>query len=837
MNKIILLLAFLLTAGVATQAQSFGQYINAAEEALNGKDYYSAMKYYEEALKIQPKKVDVRFQYANAARLINAYEVAETAYEEVRTEAKVEDYPLLNFWLAEVKQKLGKYAEARELYALFREQNLGNEDVATYYLQRAEKEVRDATWAAEEVEKPSNIEVTHLGDEINSEYSEFGSFIKGDTLFYTSFKYKKENSEKIADRLYNKLLISVNGEEAELWDEVNETNRHTAHTSFNTDESRFYYTLCDYKEKTGAEIICDIYYREKQADGSWGPAVRLPESVNLEGYNSTHPAIGLDMQTNMEYLFFASDRPGGQGEMDIWWSPIAEDGTVGEPQNLEAINTRYSDITPFFHNPTQTLYFSSEGHQGLGAYDVFKTKRANNDWQAIENVGHPVNSSFNDIYFALNDDGSRAYFSSNRYGSYFMEEENKICCNDLYAADFDMDVEFLALTLDELTDTDLIGSTVELFELTDDGRQVPIETKTNTLDNTFPFTVYRGKKYLLKALRSDYMPVTTTIDIDVEAPEQITRELRLTPITVELNALAFDLDTELPLTGVTVYVTETSEDGEERVLKRTNELGNDFTFDLELNKNYQVSATKPGYDPLGEDLNFDTYDLDEPETFNAELYLKRTSFGDYLPLAIYFDNDLPDRRSNSTSTDKNYAETVAPYYDRKEQYLDVYTEPMEEEEQFLTGQRYESFFDREVKKGYEDLRDFANALLQFLEQSPENTVEVQLKGFASPRANSTYNYNLSRRRIESVENFFRQYEDGALRPFFESKQLIIGEQPFGENEAPNFVNDILENERESIYSLSASLERRVEIIEVKTMRGNFGEPESSQQNMKSALKR
>jgi len=837
MNKLFHILALLLLTGVVAEAQSYSQYINAAEEALNGKDYYSAMKYFEKALEIQPKKMDVRYQYADAARLIGAYEVAESAYETVRQTNSVKNFPLLDFWLAEIKQKLGNYERARQLYAIFRETNLGNEDVPTYYIQRAEKEEKDAIWAANQVEEADRVDVKHLGREVNSEYSEFGSFIQGDTLYYTSFKFAKEDQKKESDRLYNKLLISVNGEEGELWTEVNESGRHTAHTAFNAAGNRLYYTICEYKNKTGAEITCEIYYRNRNDDGNWSAPIRLPDYINMEGFTTTHPAVGWDQNTDTEYLFFSSDRPGGKGESDIWWSPINEEGAVGPPENLEVINTRYNDITPFFHNPSQTLYFSSEGHQGLGAYDLFKSEKRKDDWGVIENLGHPINSSFNDIYFSLNEEGDLGYFSSNRYGSFFLEKENKICCNDLYAAEFDLSVEFLALTLDAETGKDLLGSTVEIFELTEDGREVPIDKKTNALDNTFPFRVLRDKEYVIRALRNDYMPLETTVKIDKQAPEHITEELRLAPITVTLEALTFDLDTELPLSGATVTVTEISENGEERVMENTNEFGNDFTFDLNRNKNYRVKADKPGYEPMEDEVEFDTYGINEPETFNAELYLKRTSFGDYLPLAIYFDNDLPGRNSRATSTSRDYSETVEPYYERKEEYLDIYTTPMAQEERFLTVQRYEAFFERELKKGFEDLNAFAEALLKFLEQSPENTVELKLRGFASPRAESDYNYNLSLRRISSVENYFQNYEGGIFRRYMSSGQLIIGQEPFGEFEAPNFVSDILENERESIYSLSASLERRVELIEVETKRGGTGNPESSVDNSKGALRK
>lgn len=852
MNKVFAILIVLLTAGVSVQAQTFSQYVSAAEEAVNGKDYYSAMSYYKEALAIQPKRTDIRFKYAEAARLINAYEAAIAAYQQVAQSKKEGEYPLTTFWLAELHQKLGKYAEAQEMYTAFLTANLGNEDVPTYYIQKAEKEKAAVQWASEKVLTPTSAEVVHLGTAVNSQYSEYGAFIKGDTLFYTSFKYPNAKDQNPSERLYNKLLISVkdadgNLTEGELFSEINETERHTAHTAFNTNNSRLYYTICDYKEKTGAEIICNIYYREKQANGAWGSPVRLPESINMAGYTTTHPNIGFDQDMGTEVLYFASDRPGGKGDLDIWYSQITPSGEFLAPQKLDVVNTRENDITPFFHTPTQTLYFSSEGHQGLGAYDIYKVKKQGGTWGPIENMNTPINSSFNDIYFALNEDGSQAYFSSNRYNveepdsensAMFLDDENKICCNDLYSAEFDTDVEFLALTFDDRTKDALVGATVQLLEILSDGREIEIGTNINPLDNTHPFTVKRGHTYVIRALKDGYIPLETKITIDEDSPDKVTEELYLKPILIDLQALTFDLDTELPLAGATVSIREIDPSGEENIEQQTNEIGNDFVFPLKMNKRYLISATKPGYEPLEEELEFNTNGLTQSETFKAELFLKRTSFSDYLPLAIYFDNDIPDRNSMTVTTKTKYNETVPPYLERKEEYIREYTAPMSEEDKFLTTQRYEAFFEREVSKGYEDLKAFSDELIAFLEQSPKNTVAVRLKGYASPRANSDYNFNLSKRRIVSVENFFRYYQNGVFLPYLQNGQLRIEEEPFGESAAPNFVSDLIKDTRASIYSLDASLERRVEVVEVETMRAE-GEPETnlSNSNSRGALKR
>ncbi|MEM8909059.1 MAG: hypothetical protein AAGD05_14535, partial [Bacteroidota bacterium] len=163
----------------------------------------------------------------------------------------------------------------------------------------------------------------------------------------------------------------------------------------------------------------------------WSPAVALPDTINLAGFTATQPCIGQHPKTGAESLYFVSDRPGGKGQLDIWYAPIKE-GTVGNPINLAAINTLENDITPFFHLPSQTLFFSSEGYLGMGGYDIYQTRWDADQWQAAQHTGFPLNSSYNDLYFMLLPDSTQAYFSSNRLGSFYLEEDNKVCCNDLY---------------------------------------------------------------------------------------------------------------------------------------------------------------------------------------------------------------------------------------------------------------------------------------------------------------------------------------------------------------------------------------------------------------------
>jgi hypothetical protein len=118
------------------------------------------------------------------------------------------------------------------------------------------------------------------------------------------------------------------------------------------------------------------------------------------------------------------------GGTDIWFSFFGDD-VFSEPVNLGSIiNTPGNEITPFYHTQKQTLYFSSDWHAGFGGFDIFKSKGALSAWEQPFNMGYPINSPANDMYFTINDVDNDGFFTSNRIGSYYTADET--CCNDIY---------------------------------------------------------------------------------------------------------------------------------------------------------------------------------------------------------------------------------------------------------------------------------------------------------------------------------------------------------------------------------------------------------------------
>jgi outer membrane protein OmpA-like peptidoglycan-associated protein len=161
---------------------------------------------------------------------------------------------------------------------------------------------------------------------------------------------------------------------------------------------------------------CAIWV-SKNINGKWLQPMKLGETVNVDGYRTKDPNLSFDGTK----LYFASDRPGGKGKMDIWYVDMDENGTPGMAHNLgPKVNSSENEISPFYNFKTTTLYFSSDGHPGFGGYDIFKSFKSEDEsdvdtlWSTPMNLKMPINSSKDDEYMVIQNDQRLAYFSSDR---------------------------------------------------------------------------------------------------------------------------------------------------------------------------------------------------------------------------------------------------------------------------------------------------------------------------------------------------------------------------------------------------------------------------------------
>ncbi|RME95241.1 MAG: hypothetical protein D6772_13455 [Bacteroidetes bacterium] len=604
-------------------AQPLEDWIKAAEKAFEKEDYYSAYRYYEVALQYDTSRIDLWYQLGESAQLFTAYRTAEQAYRRVATSAVADTFPLLLFRQAEVLHKQGNYEAAAVLYDRFLTEQA---DIPADIAEQAERQLINAEWAAEALSRRrEDLPIQNLGDSINSPYSDFGLYRLNDTIYYTSLRFKFKKDTLSPSREVSRIIRqdTAGNSLGALPDYINDPTRLSAHTAFDPEARMVYFTFCDYLGDS-YQMRCEIYRSPMKANGEWGRPMRLP--INDDQSTNTQPNVGQDPATGQAYLYFVSDRAGGKGGLDLYRSAILEDGTYGPVEALDQFNTAGNDVTPFYYAPTQVLYFSSDGRLTMGGYDIFRSSWDGYDWERPDNMGVPVNTSYNDLYYARFADEEMAYLASNRpdTAAIFWDESKDACCNDIYRLGIADEFKLLVLTFNERDLSELIGTSVALYEISPHGRRL-VDTLHNPIGNDFNFVVQPHKKYELVGTKTGYSVAVDPLDMNdpnLRKQREITRKLYLSP-GIELDVFTFMLPDSTELAGTTVFLFELTPEGEMIVVDSVvNPLANDYHFSLERGKKYQIFARKDGYTPAMTVIDTNDPQLASVSKIRRDLYLE-----------------------------------------------------------------------------------------------------------------------------------------------------------------------------------------------------------------------
>ncbi|OFX57400.1 MAG: hypothetical protein A2046_06405 [Bacteroidetes bacterium GWA2_30_7] len=422
--KYKLILIFYLLS-VTVFSQSLKQYVRTGNKAFKAGNYIEAKKMYKRAIQMNNNILEVQYKYAESCRLLNEYKEAEKYYRKVSS-SNITTYPLSLFWLAEVLKNQGQYQKAQYTFKSYIDKHSSETD---YYALKANHEIYSCEKANLMMFDIKPINIIKLDTVINSSFSELSSFEINDSLLYFS-SYRPKNDSLMkdfkADVYLSKMLDSV-WSTSELIDTViNKKLENISNFSFSKDLKTVYFSKCIIDNDISKS--CKIYKAE--FDGKlWSNISELPSEINLQGFVNTQPYLATTAEGS--YLMFSSNRSGGIGKKDIWFSKILQDGSYDKPQNIgKKINTYGDEISPYYSTKDSMLYFSSEWYENLGGYDIFKVKGDFYYWNKPENLGYPINTTYNELYYEQNTIQSKAYFTSNRKSEGKSESEH--CCNDIY---------------------------------------------------------------------------------------------------------------------------------------------------------------------------------------------------------------------------------------------------------------------------------------------------------------------------------------------------------------------------------------------------------------------
>jgi hypothetical protein len=434
LKKHILLFILFVAGGTGLFSQSIKQFLKQGSEAMSRKDYSSAAQIYNQIILIDSSKIEYQLLFADASRLNYDNDVSLHWYQKIYKKDNGKTYKEVPFYIAMQLKTNGKYKEAKKYFDKYYKKQRNSKDKEKVRLAAKAKQEFDACDMAQVIIKnPLDVKVIHLDSAVNSRVSEYAPFEYDSLLYFSSLRdQSKKDAEGVGfNKLYtaHKSAVKPNKflKAKELDSLFNKSDIHNANTSFNADFTKVFVSRCGALNAT--QYRCEIYVSDFN-DGHWSELQRLPSPINVNGSNTTQPC--LSELNDKPALFFSSDRGGGEGAMDIWFAYMNADGTFETPVNAgKKVNTIEDDITPWYVKENKTLYFSSTWHKGLGNFDIFTSQFKGNDFTDALNIGYPINSSYNDIYYSINSKKDRAYISSNRLGSYFEDKPN--CCNDIYS--------------------------------------------------------------------------------------------------------------------------------------------------------------------------------------------------------------------------------------------------------------------------------------------------------------------------------------------------------------------------------------------------------------------
>lgn len=392
------------------------------------------------------------------------------------------------------------------------------------------------------LEKGKKFNVQNLP--INSEVSDFGGTLKDGKLYFTSARNSNRktygwNEEPFLD-IYAATADSEGGFQtpAMIKENIN-TKYHEGTVSFSPDGNTMYFTRESYYDKvferdslTKHKISFLNLYKSIKQEGKWSEAEAL--SLNGDNYSVKNPAVSADGKT----LYFSSDKAGGYGQYDIYSAPIDADGMVGEATNMgQKLNTEGQEMFPFISS-SNTLYFSSNGHLGLGGLDVFFAKIIDGKVGPIRNIGIPVNGNADDFAFSINEETEEGFVSSNREGGkgsddiYAVKKLQPIC-----------DVLMTVTVKDSETGLVLEGASVDIK----DAEGTVFGTKISNAQGIVEFIIECDLDTLLTGSKVDYE--SGMAEVEGTSEEEVSVEILLTPILeiiladkVVLNPIYFDFD-------------------------------------------------------------------------------------------------------------------------------------------------------------------------------------------------------------------------------------------------------------------------------------------------------
>lgn len=401
-------------------------------------NYAQAIHYSKQYFEFNPKHWNSAWYIAVSSYKMRDYETAVPWFETyINSAPEVE--PVSVFYLGMCLKSQGDFEQAKTFFNAYKEliSEVDEQGVA-----KVNVEIEGCDFAlnlpANGDDKP--VFVKNVGSKVNGSFSESSPLVMLDgKLWLVSQTGELEENVNHQIPAVNGFSVWQSNETAGQWAERTRVEGFQIFDSlilngftFSENGQTGYCAFC--AEKMPVDEACSIYSFEVK-EGAATNFSRLDSSFNLRGTSNKHPSLVIDQDGN-SILFFVSNREGGMGGSDIWFSPLNKEGKPGPVFNPgQPVNTAFDEVTPFFSQRSAKLFFSSNGHPTLGGFDFFSAEQhEETGWKKPMNLGLPYNSSYDDLYYSENQAKKESFFVSNRPGGH--SPRNETCCDDIYQAKF-----------------------------------------------------------------------------------------------------------------------------------------------------------------------------------------------------------------------------------------------------------------------------------------------------------------------------------------------------------------------------------------------------------------
>lgn len=498
-----LLLTFTVATAQPLSEPTYEMKLEFAHELYAKHDYFNALDMFQECYR-DSRDVQLLPHLAKLNYLLRDYERAERWFDRYISRDEYNFYVEDRFYFARTLRILGKEEESREMFLEFMELTDDSDKK-----DRAERELLGME-VTRGMEQPDDLFVTALGEEVNSGLTDLSPAVGPDgNLYYATFNRRSRITYSEDEQPHFLRIFSApkqddgwgNGER--LRHRINRENYHTGNVAFSRDGGTMFFT----RSQLQGELLVESEIFMSTYDGTdWGAPQRL-EGVNGD-WIATHPAPG-ELFGN-QVLFFSSDRDGGRGGYDIYYATHQGGNRYGSPVSLgSVINTAGDEVTPFYIDGK--LYFSSEGHPGMGGLDVFVSTWDGTRWSDPVNKGPGINSPYDDFYLRMDENEKNGFVVSNRPYDRKRTSRSQSCCDDIFRIEVeDVKVNYLATVLDENNEP-LFGSSIKLQEIRR-GEVVNEISASNEEGNTYNVPLQPERSYRIIIERDDYY--SDSIDVN-----------------------------------------------------------------------------------------------------------------------------------------------------------------------------------------------------------------------------------------------------------------------------------------------------------------------------------